>query len=893
MATDQHRGTCIDSPLRSPVAASFPPNSWTIRRGDYPDQMCVHTLFEQWAAATPDAPAIVSETGCLTYGELNARANRVAHFLRTRQVGPDTPVAICTERSFEMIVGQLGILKAGGVYVPLDPSYPAERLAFMVEETRVPVLLIESHLRASIPAKAAEVICLDENPPELAGQSVENPALNTTSANLAYIIYTSGSTGRPKGASIPHRGISRLVRGQNYVPFGPEERVLLLASPSFDGIIFELWAALLNGGCCVIFPDRMPEFGRLEEIIRKQHVTCLWLTTGLFNQIIDFRPGTIATARNVMVGGEALSPQHVRRAQEILPQVRLVNGYGPTECTAFACVYPIAPADEWGCASVPIGGPINNTECHIVDDALRAVPIGEPGELLLGGPGLAREYFLRPELTEEKFVRHPFSDDPSARLYRTGDRCRWLPNGLIEYLGRNDNQIKLRGFRIELGEIETALRSLSGVLDAAVVVRQLASIKQLVGFVVPAAGANLVPSDLRAKLGSLLPEPAVPAFIRLIERLPLTANGKVDRRQLSELAETSQASAFRPEDGASVSQLEKTLLSIWRKVLEQPHIGLEDNFFENGGDSLLSIQLALEIQSALERPIPVGAVYLAPSPAAFARKLTSGLDDLADFSPCGRQNQPTLFYIPGVDGACKLPASLAELIQDTHSHYDRLQYPGLDGTSAPLTSVEELATEMIRQIRQVRPTGPYYLCGYSMGGTVAHEIACQLADEGSVKKIILWDSIPPPNIVGRSAPGIVWAMIQSVFSAPPDRKSELATEHLKVIGQRFERFMPAWALPAPQGDASPPSVAQLVENVSYAAYLKYTPKTHEVPVVLFRCLQPSSSVFLKITDEPDHGWKKWAHGPLVIHEIDCEHLDLLKPPMLAQVMAQTAAELQT
>ena len=367
----------------------------------------------------------------------------------------------------------------------------------------------------------------------------------------------------------------------------------------------------------------------------------------------------------------------------------------------------------------------------------------------------------------------------------------------------------------------------------------------------------------------------------------------MDRRQLSELAETSQASAFRPEDGASVSQLEKTLLSIWRKVLEQPHIGLEDNFFENGGDSLLSIQLALEIQSALERPIPVGAVYLAPSPAAFARKLTSGLDDLADFSPCGRQNQPTLFYIPGVDGACKLPASLAERIQDTHSHYDRLQYPGLDGTSAPLASVEEIAAEMIRQIRQVRPTGPYYLCGYSMGGTVAHEIACQLADEGSVKKIILWDSIPPPNIVGRSAPGIVWAMIQSVFSAPPDRKSELATEHLKVIGQRFERFMPAWALPAPQGDASPPSVAQLVENVSYAAYLKYTPKTHEVPVVLFRCLQPSSSVFLKITDEPDHGWKKWAHGPLVIHEIDCEHLDLLKPPMLAQVMAQTAAELQT
>lgn len=892
MATDLLHWTCIDFSSRSPGTASFPPDSWTIRRGDYPEQMCVQTLFEQWAAATPDAPAIVSETGCLTYGELNARANRVAHFLRARQVGPDTPVAICTERSFEMIVGQLGILKAGGVYVPLDPSYPAERLAFMMEETRVPVLLIESHLRASIPSTAAEIISLDDIPPELAAQSVENPALNTTSDNLAYIIYTSGSTGRPKGASIPHRGISRLVRGQNYVPFGPEERVLLLASPSFDGIIFELWGALLNGGCCVIFPDRMPEFGRLEEIIRKQHVTCLWLTTGLFNQIIDFRPETIATARNVMIGGEALSPQHVRRARQILPQVRLVNGYGPTECTAFACVYPIAPADEWGCASVPIGGPINNTECHIVDDALRAVPIGEPGELLLGGPGLAREYFQRPELTEEKFVRHPFSDDPSARLYRTGDRCRWLPNGLIEYLGRNDNQIKLRGFRIELGEIETALRTLPSVLDAAVVVRQLASVKQLVAYVVPAAGASPVPSDLRARLGSLLPEPAVPAFIRLIERLPLTANGKVDRRQLSDLAETSPAPASRPEDEASVSQLEKTLLAIWRKVLEQSDIGLEDNFFENGGDSLLSIQLALEIQLALQRPIPVGAVYLAPSPAAFARKLTSGLGDLADFSPCGRQNQPTLFYIPGMDGACKLPASLAELIQDTHSHYDRLQYPGLDGTSAPLASVEEIAAEMIRQMRQVRPTGPYYLCGYSMGGTVAHEIAHQLAGEGSVKKIILWDSIPPPLVVGRSAPGVVWAMIKSVFSAPPDRKFTLAAEHLKVIGQLALRLKPAWAFPALQSDAPPPSAAELIKNVSYAAYLKYTPKTHEVPVVLFRCQKPSCSVFLKIADEPDHAWKRWARGPLVVHEIDCEHMDLLEPPMLSQVMAQTAAELQ-
>jgi len=889
----------IFPPPQHPPAANLPPPSWTISESDYPDQACVHTLFEQFAAATPDAPALDSEKECLTYRELNIRANRVAHFLRSRGVGPDIPVAICTERSFAMVIGQLGILKAGGFYVPLDPSYPAERLAWMLRETRAPVLLTESHLRPILPSTTVEIVCLDDDSPLLARQSAENPARNTTAANLAYLIYTSGSTGLPKGASIPHRGISRLVRGQTYAPFGPAERFLVLASPSFDGIIFELWGALLNGGCCVIFTDRWPEFSRLEEVIRTLRVTCLWLTTGLFNQIIDYRPGTLATARHVLIGGEALSPRHVQRALQLLPEVRFLNGYGPTECTTFACVYPIAPPDQWLCDSVPIGGPINNTECHIVDEALRPVPVGEPGELLLGGPGLAREYFQRPELTSEKFIPNPFGTDPSSRLYRTGDRCRWLPNGLIEYLGRTDDQIKLRGFRIELGEITTALHTLPGVLNASVIARDHAGTKQLVAFAVPAPGATLSSADLRVRLGALLPEHCVPAFIHLVPQLPLTANGKVDRRRLAALAEPHPSVVAEPAKATPSGPLEETLLSLWRKVLEQPALGLHDSFFENGGDSLLSIQLALEIQRTLSCPVPIGSIYLSPSPAAFAKKLTAGLDDVSGHPLEVRTKNPPLFYIPGISGVCKLPDPLVQLIKDTHPYYDRLQYTGLDGTASPLASVEEIATEMIRQIRKVLPTGSFALCGYSMGGIVAHEIACQLHAAGeTVEKLILWDSIPPPLINWRSAPGILGAMTRSILTSPLPALPGLIEDYADIVEQRIARRLSKYsplkspATPWPCASQKLATSEQRVASVSETAYYRYSPKSHATPAVLFRCKKSTGSVFGKYPKAPDHGWKRWILNTLAVHTVDCDHLDLLKEPSLSEVMVRTAAELQ-
>ncbi len=576
--------------LTSETTGPLPLPEWSGRPTDYPRDASIHQLFEEQARKTPEAIALVSEQISLTYFELNRRANRLARRLQKLGVKRDQPVGVCLERSIEMIVALLAVLKAGGAYLPLDRAYPAERVKLMIDDAQAVVVLRRADVEAFTDEK-------DEN---LDAQS--------RAEDLAYIIYTSGSTGAPKGVAVPHRGVVRLVKETNYCSFSPNETFLQLAPLSFDASTFEIWGALLHGGRLVIMPPAPPTLEDIGRAIREHDVTTLWLTSALFNAMIDERPQDLRPLRQLLAGGDVLSVSHVRKALRELKTTRLINGYGPTESTTFACCYTIALEESLDAAGIPIGKPIANTTAHILDSNLQPVIIGATGELHLGGDGLARGYWRRPELTAEKFI-----GEGETRLYRTGDLARWREDGAIEFLGRADNQIKLRGFRIEPGEIEAALKEQPNVLDAAVLLREdLPNEKRLVAYFVGAAS----PSALQAGLRKTLPDYMVPSALVPLAALPRTVNGKLDRNALA--APTTSDVLVEPE-----TPLEKQLAEIWANVLGLEQVGATDNFFELGGHSLLGLRLVNQLADSLGERIPLTMIFEAPTVAAMAQRLTT------------------------------------------------------------------------------------------------------------------------------------------------------------------------------------------------------------------------------------------------------------------------------
>src|SRR5581483_9677555 len=438
---------------------------WNRTATAYP-QRSLQELFEEQVQARPDAVAVVFQGRSLTYAQLNARANQVAHYLRGQGVGPESLVGLCVERSLEMVVGIVGIIKAGGAYVPLDPGYPAERLAFMLADTEAPVLLSEERFAERLGGRA---VCLDRDWEEIGRYAESNPEAVAGPENLAYLIYTSGSTGQPKAALVPQRGVIRLVKGAEYAQFGPEEVFLQMAPISFDAATFELWGALLNGGRLVVYPAEAPTLEEMGRVVAAEGVTTLWLTAGLFHLAMEQGVEGLGGLRQLLAGGDVLSPAAVWEARRRLPGCRLINGYGPTENTTFTCCYTFASGEEVG-ATVPIGRPIANTRVYVLDGQGEPVPVGVAGELYIGGDGLARGYWRRPELTAERFVESRL--DGGGRLYRTGDQVRWRADGVLEFVGRLDGQVKIRGFRVEVGEVEAALEEEASVRQAVVVARE-------------------------------------------------------------------------------------------------------------------------------------------------------------------------------------------------------------------------------------------------------------------------------------------------------------------------------------------------------------------------------------------------------------------------------------
>jgi amino acid adenylation domain-containing protein len=617
----------------------------------YPRDSSIQKLFEGQAEKKPERVAIVSGERRLTYRELNRRANQLARYLRAAGVGLETRVALCLERSPEMIVGLLGILKAGAAYVALDAAYPPERLLFMLEDTQTHLVLTDEATQDALPAHPAPLTLLDADWPRIEAESGDNLDCEVGAQNLAYVSYTSGSTGVPKGVAVTHRGVVRLVRENNYASFDEREVFLQFAPPAFDASTFEIWGALLNGARLVLMPEGKASLSDLTGVIREQGVTTLWLAAGLFHVMVDEHLAELGSLRQLLAGGDVLSVAHVRRFLGAAGQhCALVNGYGPTESTTFACCHRLDQSDA-AKPSVPIGRPIVNTQVYLLDRALRPVPHGFVGELYIGGDGLARGYLDRPELTAEKFLPHPFSDEPGARLYQTGDLARRLPDGAIEFIGRRDRQVKIRGFRIELGEIEAAIGQHRAVRQGVVTTSGAdAADKRLVAYVVPEDGATLTLAEMNSFLKQRLPEHMLPSALLTLAEMPLTRNGKIDRRALPppDLDATAREDAFV----APRTPVEEMLARLWAELLKVGRVSRDEDFFELGGHSLLATQVISRVRAHFGVELALGALFEAPTVAGQAAHVEAALR-----ADAGTQ-APPIVAVPRTDA--HLPLSFAQ-----------------------------------------------------------------------------------------------------------------------------------------------------------------------------------------------------------------------------------------
>ncbi|HKX31268.1 MAG TPA: amino acid adenylation domain-containing protein, partial [Blastocatellia bacterium] len=602
------------------TAASAPPNG------------CLHELIEAQAERRPEAVAVIDADRSLTYGELSERSNRLADFLRRSGVGPEVPVAIRLDRSLEMMVGILGILKAGGAYVPLNPDLPSERLAFVIRDAGAALLLTHSRLRSHFEGAGCRTVALDADWETIAPANEAHPAPPAGLDHLAYLIYTSGSTGRPKGVMVTHRNLAASNQARHLYYREPVTGFMLVSPFSFDSSIAGIFWTLSQGGTLALaandFHQDLTRFIYSIADHRLSHLLCI---PSFYEALLQHpERAWLGCLKAVIVAGESCSAALVARHREVLPHVPLFNEYGPTECTVWSSVSRVDSGDSIGGDRPPIGRPIANNRIYLLDSRLNPVPVGFPGEIYIGGAGVSRGYAGLPELTAEKFIPDPFSVEPGARLYRTGDRGRYLANGEIDFLGRVDHQVKIRGYRIELEEIESVLRQCPEVRHAVVAVEHSTTpeeLPRLVAYLVPAsprADRKGLIGELRRALAGRLPAPMIPGSFIVMESLPLTPNGKVDRRALPAAGEARSALSIREGPGqAPQGELEELLAGIWREILEVERVGRRDNFFELGGDSIKGILLINRMQERLGRQVEVGALLQSANLAEMAGYLAT------------------------------------------------------------------------------------------------------------------------------------------------------------------------------------------------------------------------------------------------------------------------------
>ncbi len=717
-------------------------------QAEYPRNVCVHELMERQTERAPEATAIVMSHEAISYRELNERANQLAHYLMQHGAGPEVLIGIYLERSINMIVALLAVLKSGAAYVPLDPAYPAERIAFVVEDAGISLLLTQTELLHSLPASSAITIDMQTIAAELAREDRCVPQSPARPENLAYVLYTSGSTGKPKGVQITHANlVNFLISMQREPGLRASDSLLGVTTLSFDIAGLEIYLPLITGARLILASRSEASDGRaLLDLMRRHHATVMQATPATWRMLLEAGWKGSPELR-ILCGGEALPGD---LASQLLPRcAQLWNMYGPTETTIWSSVYRVQSA----AATLPIGRPIANTTFYILDSRMRPLPMGVAGELFIGGEGVARGYLRRPELTAEKFLSDPFAERPGARLYRTGDIARYLRDGNVQYLGRSDFQVKIRGFRIELGEIESALSKHPSVQECVAVTRENGpGDTRLVAYAVPRPGFRIAAAELRTWVKQTLPSYMVPSVIVELDALPLTPNGKVDRKALPKPGATvSTATDFVP----ARDEIELALTRIWQEVLNVSTVGIRDNFFDLGGHSLLAVRLMAEIKEKIGRDIPLTALFQgatveylaevirgkAPVPTAVVHKI----------QPLG--DRPPFFaaVVAGVNALGYVP--LAKHLGTERPLYAlQRSGPGPRALRRPLTQqeYEEIATEYIQAMRTVQPQGPYHLGGFCEGAQIAFEMTRQLELQGEqVRLLAIFDTWVVENTQNR------------------------------------------------------------------------------------------------------------------------------------------------
>lgn len=839
---------------------------WNDTQAELGEEVRVHRLFEAQVERTPEAIALVFEGRRVSYEELNQRANRLAHYLIELGAGPESLVGLMMERSIEMIVGLLGILKAGGAYVPLDPASPLARLAQVLHDARISVLLTDRPSSAGLPSSyQGRVICLDVEEDSLLQQPDRNPLCRTTGDNATYVIYTSGSTGTPKGVLLTHRGVCNVVAAlvQRFA-IDRESCVLQFASLSFDASVEEIFTALTTGArLCLARRETLLSGGDLVELARAEKVTVAMMPSSLLAVLSpEYFPmlGTMCSA------GERCSAEVAARWSK---GRRFVNGYGPTETTVIATTY------EHGGDSVgepPIGRPVSNTQIYLLDHALNLVPTGAAGELHIGGVGLARGYLGRPDLTAEKFIPNPFSVELGARLYKTGDVARYLPDGNVKFLGRRDEQLKLRGFRIEPGEIEAMLREHEAVLEVAVLAGEdRRGDKCLVAYVVSRPQMVVTGEELRAFSQQRVPEYMAPSSFVLLDELPLLTNGKVDRVSLGakSIAQVERVGVrVGPRD-----LFEAQLAGIWEELLQvEPDV--RDNFFELGGHSLLAVQLLERVEQVTGKRLNVASLFNAPTIEALAQLLRRQTNltlpsPLVAIQPHGALT-PCFFVHPA--GGSVLPyIALSRALGSERPFY------ALEGTLGE-RQIELMAARYIDAVRTLRPDGPYLLGGWSTGGVVVFEMARQLQASGAqVAMVALLDSVAPGAGTVVDGPALIMGFFLNL--GVPIDLLEPPSEPILHAGTEEQLD---WVLDQAQA-------AQLLPPDMSIMHLRHLFDLYQSDVNAVETYRPAASpvslLLLCAADEGDRevenretGWSRLSTKKLEVHSVPGDHRTMMRPP---------------
>ena len=873
---------------------------------DAPD-LCIHQIFERQVERAPEAIAVSYENQHLTYEQLNDQANQLAHYLIELGVTDNTFVGICVDRSIDTIVGILGILKAGGAYVPLDPNNPRDRLAYILADAQVQILVTQSTLIDDLPS-CDRAICVDTDLAAITRQPQHNPDRHVRTDNLAYMIYTSGSTGQPKGVLVDNYNVVRLFTAtEAWYQSSDRDVWTLFHSYAFDFSVWEIWGALFYGGRLVVVPylvSRDPS--AFHNLLAVEKVTVLNQTPSAFAQLMKVDESLSLShklnLRLVIFGGEALNLASLEpwfdRHGDTTPQ--LVNMYGITETTVHVTYCPLTIADVQSTGST-IGRPIPDLQIYLLDPQLQLVPIGVSGEMYVGGAGVTQGYWQRERLTQERFCPNLFAD-ADTRLYKTGDLARYLPDGNLEYLGRIDNQVKIRGFRIELSEIETVLSQYPAVAQTSIIVREdRPGDQRLVAYCVAENDGRLTTSELRQFLSQQMPNYMVPAVFVILPELPMTPNGKVDRRALpapDDLRSSGAADTFV----APRNEVERQLTQIWQRVLGIQSIGVTDNFFDLGGHSLLAVRLLSEIQTNLGHKLTLAVLFTAQTIEQLAdiceradNKPTTATSwsSLVPIQTTG--SKPPLFLIHAIWGNVLYYRELVSYLEPDRPFYG-LQAQGLDGKQAPYTSVVDMAAHYIQAIQSVQPQGPYAICGSSFGGVVAFEIARQLHECGEQIALLgVFDTAAPTAISAAEDADLVELSNRLLFHLQTFLNLKLSNKFIYVWtrlkwhftggkASMFYRFYLRYI------NRSPSALRLLdVALANRQALQCYTPTAYPGPLTLFY-VQPKYPE--KGNLAADFGWSELARGKVEVYEMPGDHETIMHAPQVRVLAAQLTMCLQ-